>query len=394
MSKGTLDPVHGYILIEPELLKLIDLPIFQRLGRVRQLSASDIVYIGAHHTRKEHSIGAMFLAKKYGDHLFRDLPYEQRNRYNRILQIAGLYHDIGHGSYSHVWDNAVYSQIYHIPDKGHDQHRLKILKEKLTPFLTEMKIDPIEIEQVWSNSNKLFSAIIQGPVGVDRMDFIKRDTFYTATCHFGIIDIDRIVHNSAIYNCDGNQYLSYNVKVIPDIIQGLRSRLDMYLRVYLHKCVVASSILIQAMIEESSEVLDYVERTENLDKFAQTADDFILYEILSSSDPKLKIAKIYAEALYERRLPKMVSEKRIEIASPKFYPSKTLEILTRPADHVSEFKAIWRSRLLSNDFSSEFSRMNIHVFDKDSHRPFNEYWKSDVKVSTFYIERIYEYHHN
>lgn len=384
-TKGILDPIHNYIPLDTKILKLIDLPIFQRLGYIKQLTSANRVFPGAQHTRKEHSIGVSYIARKYSEHLF---PNDSRKAL--ILQIAGLFHDIGHGCYSHAFDSAIYSKIYGMFDGGHDEHRLKILKNILKEPLESINIKIEEIEEIWEDKNKVLSALIQGPLGADRMDFIKRDTTYTGTTHFGIIDIDRIVYNSTIYEKDGQQYLSYNCKIVPDIIQGLRTRLDMYLRVYLHKKVVAASILIEAMMQSSCEILNLIDRTQNLDKFLYLTDEFILNEILSHQNPKMKQSQMFAKALYLRQLPRMISEKKIKYNSRKFRHNSNMEIIGN-SDDIKDYKFIWRSRILSNDFAKDFDKLNIYIYDGSKYKLFSKYWKPDFIISEYYIERIYSY---
>ena len=390
-TKSILDSIHGMIPLNHKILSIIDLPIFQRLKYIKQLSSVYDVYISATHTRREHSIGVSHIAKKYGDHLFSNFPSEDKDKIVLILQISGLYHDVSHGPISHAWDSSVYSKIYGVLDKGHDFHRIEILNQILKKPFESIGITCEDIENVWTNKNKLLSAIIHGPVGSDRCDFIKRDAYNIGTNHFGIIDIDRVIYNSKIYEKDGNQLMSYNIKIVEDIIQGMHSRLSMYLRVYLHKKVVAAGVIIEAMIAAAADILKYVERTQDLEKFMYLTDDFVLYEILSSTDPGLKTARIYANALYSRVLPKMVSEKKIEVKNVKYLPETNVEIISPAINDIKEFKCIWRSRILSNDFCKEFAKFDIHVHENGNHMPFSEYWKPDFVVSEYYIERVYSY---
>jgi HD superfamily phosphohydrolase len=389
--KGILDGIYGFIPLSPQILSLIDLPVFQRLRHIKQLTSAQYVFMGSNHTRFEHSIGVSHLARRYGEHLFSNFPKEQKDKMTLILQISGLWHDICHCSYSHAWDSAIYSKIYGILDAGHDEHRLRLLHEVLKKPLEDLNLTCDDIENVWEEKNSLLSAVLHGPGGCDRADFIRRDTTYCNTSHFGIIDVDRIIYNSMIYEKEGKQVLSYNTKIVNDLTQGLRSRLDMYLRVYLHKKVVAAGVIIEAMINSACDILDLVGRTQDLDKFMYLTDDFVLHEILSSTDDRLAEARIYAKALYTRTLPKMISEKKIEVKNAKFLPTTNVEILTPAVNDIREFKCIWRSRILSNDFIKEFAKHDIHVYEGDKHIPFAEYYKPDFIVSDYYLERVYSY---
>ncbi len=360
------DPVHGFIPIDSELYPIIDSAIFQRLDHVRQLSAAQYVFPGAHHTRKQHCLGAMHLANLYSQSLF--------GKNNKILAMAALLHDIGHGSYSHSWDSTVYSQIYENCEKGHDKHRYKIVK-KLFPHIAD------DIIAIWQGKDMVLSAIISGPLSVDRFDFIRRDIFFTGTSHFGYLDYDRIIRNASVYKKNnGTDVLCYDEKIIPDIIQGLTTRLYMYVNVYLHKTVIAAGVLIEAAIKTSLIQCNWIERTVNLEKFIYL-NDGIINEILQSDNPELSDSKYYADRLYRRELPKMVSE----------------TISHNLANHqagitIKDDQITWVSRILSNDFCKEFSKFDIHIETNDGCVPFKEYWDEhypDHKLENYYIVRTY-----
>ncbi|MEW6070258.1 MAG: HD domain-containing protein [Candidatus Thermoplasmatota archaeon] len=107
------DPIHNYIEYD-EILekKIIDTYIFQRLRRLHQLQSARFVYPGATHTRFEHSLGTMFIASIFAENLFfcsKDIPFKEEE-FDFLLEstrLAALLHDIGHGPYSHAFDDAI-----------------------------------------------------------------------------------------------------------------------------------------------------------------------------------------------------------------------------------------------------------------------------------------------
>ncbi len=380
LSKGIKDLVHGIIPVDVALLSIIDTPIFQRLGRVKQLTSAEYVFPGARHTRKEHCMGAMFLASKYAQII-------GLNEYDKkVIEIAALLHDIGHGPYSHSWDAVVYVLLYPDVHKGHDIHRHSILYNVLNDTVSKI-VNIDDVAKVWNNNNMVLSSILQGPLGVDRMDFVKRDTLYTDTTHFGYIETARIINSTSIYTKpDGKQVLCYQEKVIPDAIQGLTSRLYMYNKVYLHKTVIAASILFEAAIQFAIEHLDLIEKTRDLHKFVYLTDS-ILDTILSSNDPRLEHSQYYIRRLYNRELPKLLSEDIIYL-SPEI---KTKHLPGINIDMINN-KITWVGRLLSNDFAAEFDKYDIHVMTKEGVIPFREYWRkcySHYQIETYYIKRVY-----
>ena len=102
------DPVHGYIYANELECKIIDSPIFQRLRGIRQLASAHLTYPGAHHTRFEHCIGSMYLAKRATVHLrSRNIIDEEKGR---ELSVAALLHDIGHGPFSHLFEEVLHEK--------------------------------------------------------------------------------------------------------------------------------------------------------------------------------------------------------------------------------------------------------------------------------------------
>lgn len=379
--KSIKDTVHGLISIDDDLMKVVDTPIFQRLGKVKQLTSAEYVFPGARHTRKEHCIGAMHLASKYAI----ALGLSPDN--DKLIKLASLLHDVAHGPYSHSWDTIVYVRLYPGVHKGHDRHRHSIIHNLIPDIFEQIGVNPDDISKIWNNQSPVLSAILQGPLGVDRMDFVSRDTLYTATTHFGFMEIDRIINNSSIHTKeDGTQVLAYHEKVIPDAIQGLTSRLYMYNKVYLHKTVIAAAILIEASLQSATDYYDFIDRTENLEQFTYL-NDSILDQILSNHALELAEARYYARRVYHRELPKLVSEDTIYL-SPENKSSHLPGITIDKENNI----ITWVGRILSNDFPREFSKHDIHVVTGNGTVSFETYWQQRYPhhpIETYYIKRVY-----
>lgn len=364
--RGINDPIHGWIKIPTKIFNIIDTPMFQRLGYVTQMTLSGKVFPGANHTRKEHSLGVMHLADEYSRHLFTDKNICQ------ILAIAGLLHDIGHGPYSHSWDRSIYHHIYPDIEKGHDEHRKTIIEKSFKTILQELGINTNDILECW-NSNKLYRAILQGPIGCDRMDFTSRDTHYSGTRHFGHYDIFRMIENSSIIETPNGSRLCYNEKIYPDIIQALDTRNKMYEQVYYHKTSVGMQLMLEQAIEETKEQLKLVERTKDLDKFVYLTDA-VLFEMMSLSQK--------AQDIYHRKFPKLQRQ--------------YIQELTQ-ARHLKESWDVeaqeWTSPIITNDYEKEFTKNEIFIYTKKQGPvPFDEYWrnqKESMKVSYWRIVRQY-----
>lgn len=365
-TRGINDPVHGWNDVPKEIYNVIDTPLFQRLGYVSQLTLSNKVFPGANNTRKEHCLGVMNLASKYSTHLQFD-DYTKK-----CMSIGGLLHDIAHGPYSHAWDRSVYSHIYPEHEKGHDEHRKVILEQKYNSILTDINIDVADVLDCLEES-KLHKAILQGPLGCDRIDFTSRDTFYTNTRHYGYYDIDRIIGNSMIINTNEGEKLCYSEKIYPDMIQALETRNKMYENIYYHKTSVALQILLEEAIEECSDKLRFVERTNNLDEFAYLTDA-VLMEMIPISETAKKV--------YERRFPK-VQDNQIIITNEGINSGTTFE------DNIYT----WTSLPLTSNFETEFTKHDIYIYTKkQGPMPFKNFWrnqKESLNITTWRLYRAY-----
>jgi hypothetical protein len=321
----------------------------QRLRWIAQLTSADHVFPGGTHNRFIHSLGAMHLAGMYMRNLFRNtkLPNESnpnlkkiwnnKKKYIQIARIAALLHDIGHGPFSHAYDRTIYKDIYGIDDGGHDIHRIIIINvTELEELIKKCGISIKDILQSWNTTNvsdvvgeasmyRLIGAVIQGPLGADRMDFILRDSYFTGTEHLGTISPQRIISNAKIHIQNPNQdhfalHLAYHNKTLSDIIQTLDGRLRMYDGVYLHKTVFSACVLIEEMMNASYTHLNLSERTLDPNKFLLVNDYTIIGEIMASTSSEMAKARYYCQRLLNRQLPKLQKEYRVS-SNTKFNPN-------------------------------------------------------------------------
>jgi HD superfamily phosphohydrolase len=295
------DTIYGWVTLKKCELKIINTPIFQRLRGIKQLSVVHYVFPGANHSRFEHSIGVLHICSKYAKHI-----YPNNKRKQQVIRIAALLHDIGHGAFSHCWDRVVYSKIYNGVEKGHDMHRFEIIRELLKDEIESCGITIEEIENVWNGNDRISKAIVNGPVGGDRLDFMKRDSHFCGTLHFGTAAVDRIIICSGITEIDGKECLYYKEKVIEDIIQALLGRSAMYRQIYWHHTVSGATLLIEEAIKLALPHLHYIERTLDLNEFVNITDDFIIGEIMTSKKEELKQSQLLLSRLKTRDIPKLV----------------------------------------------------------------------------------------
>ncbi len=301
------DPIHSYITINKEESQLIDTPYLQRMRWISQLSGVRLVFPGAQHTRLAHVLGVMHLSGLYGEHLFND--EKEGKHLIQLARLGGLLHDIGHGAFSHAYDDTVYRDIYPGNPHGHDTHRMKIIEsEFLKPFIEACGVDTKEIRQLWEGNDRVLQAITQGALGADRMDFMLRDAYFSGTTHFGSIASNRIIRNSLIADHGGVPSLHYRLKVLDDIFQSLLGRFYMYRGVYFHKASAAADIIIRKMLYAAKAPLKLVERTIDLEQYQWINEYTLLGEIMGKTGDEIKDAQYYCKRLLKRDLPKLVWE--------------------------------------------------------------------------------------
>ncbi|MCD6359277.1 MAG: HD domain-containing protein [Armatimonadetes bacterium] len=115
------DPIYNYIEINPDEIAIVDHPLLQRLRHIRQLQTTYLTYVGGEHSRFQHSLGVMHLATEFAEHLGGDEAIIKATR------MLGLLHDLGHGPYSHTFDDAIIQRSDELRKKGIKSHEDLVL---------------------------------------------------------------------------------------------------------------------------------------------------------------------------------------------------------------------------------------------------------------------------
>jgi HD superfamily phosphohydrolase len=232
------DPVYGFISIGSELIyELISHPSFQRLRFIRQLGLSDFVYPGAIHTRFHHALGAMHLMSRVMESLRRK-GVEISDQELEAAQIAILLHDIGHGPLSHTLEETLIPGVHH---ESLSYLFMKNLNREFSGALdTALKFFRNGYDR------KFFHQLISSQLDIDRLDYLKRDSFFTGVME-GTIGIDRII---AMLNVHNDQ-LVVEEKGIFSIESFLHARRLMYWQVYLHKTAVSAERMLVNIIRRA-----------------------------------------------------------------------------------------------------------------------------------------------
>jgi HD superfamily phosphohydrolase len=311
------DPIYGFIAIPNALIfDLIEHPYFQRLRRVSQMGLSYLVYPGAHHTRFHHAIGAMYLMQK-AVRVLRFKGIEISDDEEMAVYIAILLHDIGHGAFSHALEHSIVTGI------SHETISLKFMEELNNDFNGQLTL---AITIFKGNYNRKFlHQLISSQLDMDRLDYLKRDSFYTGVSE-GNVNSERLI---AMLNVK-DEALVVEEKGIYSVEKFIVARRLMYWQVYLHKTgIVAENILVKILkrakeLVESgvdlsgSFVLKYFLKNKidksnfdlsTLKKFAKLDDYDVLSAIKDWANNEDKVLSSLSEMLIDRKLMKVEIQK-------------------------------------------------------------------------------------
>lgn len=306
------DPIYGFISLEGGLIfSLIEHAYFQRLRRVQQLGLTHFVYPGAVHTRFQHAIGAMHLMSLAID-IIRSKGHAISEAEAEASKIAILLHDIGHGPFSHSLEKNIISDISH---------------EELSLFFMEV------LNQEFNNNldlaisifcnkyhKKFLFQLISSQLDVDRLDYLRRDSFYTGVTE-GIVASERIIKMLEVV--DDN--LVVESKGIYSVEKFLIARRLMYWQVYFHKTVIiAENLLISifnrikylyysGLYQSTNKYLEYFftnktynNNNELILNFSKIDDYDIINEIKHSCYSTDKILSHLSNSFLNRHLPKII----------------------------------------------------------------------------------------
>ncbi|MBO9700971.1 MAG: HD domain-containing protein [Sporocytophaga sp.] len=342
------DPVYGFITIPGSFIfDIIEHPYFQRLRRIKQLGLTDLVYPGALHTRFHHALGAMHLMGMALNRL-RSRGHQISEEEKEAALAAILLHDIGHGPFSHALEKTLLSHIAH-------EKLSYLIMEKLNKEFNG-KLD-LTIKMFLNlYERKFFHQLISSQLDMDRMDYLKRDSFFTGVME-GTIGADRIIKMLDIVDDE----LVVEEKGIYSIENFLSSRRLMYWQVYLHKTTVCAEKMLIQIIRRAqhlsltgenlfaSEALNvFLQQKITLEDFTQnhhylqaftSLDDYDLWGAIKIwKNHKDPVLSLLCNQLLERKL------FRIEISRTQFEEEKIEQLrkevvknLGLPEEHSEYF---------------------------------------------------------
>jgi HD superfamily phosphohydrolase len=330
------DPIYGYITLYEHERKIIDTPSFQRLRRIKQLPSAHYIYPGATHTRFSHSLGVMHLSGLFVEHLLE--PYKKEGllqdeflHYFFIVRLWGLTHDLGHGPFSHTFDEVVLEEM----GMNHEYMSSKIVKEDediagvidkelkeydisvktLSEYLGKSREEWSEDKRIGNteHSETAFYYILKGFYSTDIIDYLLRDNLYTGA-GYGNFDWQRLIVSSHLIRKE----IALETKARDAFDAFLLSRLFSFNTIYYHRWSRVVDHLIKIFLIKAKEKIDFATYVNDVKEYRQLDEQSIFYL------PELKDIQ-EREMLLNRVIPfRQVDEKRIPVKELLFLEEKDL----------------------------------------------------------------------
>ncbi|HJM00856.1 MAG TPA: HD domain-containing protein [Nitrosopumilus sp.] len=293
-----IDPIHDFIRVYDYELPIIDSSLFQRLRRIKQLSGAHLTYPSAQHSRFEHSLGVMHIATEAG------FALNEKGFLNsddvQVLRLAALLHDIGHGPFSHLFEEVIQEKKISHEDYG----KKIILNSEIGDILSKTGFDKKLITQIAFGESKFqyLNEIVSGALSADMMDYLLRDGYFTGAEH-AKVDHKRITQSLNIHK----KKIALERSALYSFESMMHSRYQMFKAVYFHKTVRAAEVMLIQALRLSDNEFGFTSL--NLNEYVKLTDEFVLSSIVTSNSSKLKQAKQLAEDYQNRKLLKCVFER-------------------------------------------------------------------------------------
>lgn len=362
------DPIYGFITIPYDIIfDLIEHPYFQRLRRIKQLGLTHMVFPGALHTRFHHAMGTMHLMSKAIE-VIRSKGHEITEEEAQGVSIAILLHDIGHGPFSHALEHSLVNGVSHEEISTFFMNALnKEFKGKLDLAL-----------QIFRNEykKKFLHQLVSSQLDMDRLDYLKRDSFYSGVSE-GVISTDRIITMLTVKD----DALAIEEKGIYSIEKFIIARRLMYWQVYLHKTVLSAENLLIKILKRAKELAandidlfgtpalkEFLYNAHNLTSFNSNPNLLKTFAELDDTDilVSIKVWKTHSDNTLSTLCKMMVNRDLYKIQlQPKRFEKSTIDALNIkvakklniPQNEVNYF--VFQDNVVNDAYNPKMDKINI-----------------------------------
>ncbi|XP_029362786.1 deoxynucleoside triphosphate triphosphohydrolase SAMHD1-like [Echeneis naucrates] len=409
------DPIHGHVELHPLLVKMINTPQFNRLRYIKQMAGAYFVFPGACHNRFEHSIGVAHLAGELIHTLQQNQPeLGITDRDKLCVQIAGLCHDLGHGPFSHLFDQMFISKAR--PDKKweHEENSVKMLdymvrQNQLEPMMKEYGLklpEDMEVIKEMIRGKKpedrgegrnegrpqerlfLYEIVANKTNGidVDKFDYFARDCH-----HLGIqnhFDHLRFFRSARVIKCpDGLMHICSRDKEVHNLYAMFYARCSFHRKACQHKTnKLIETMITDAFLKANKHIMTegsggksycLSEAIDDMQAYTKLTDR-VFEDILFSSSEQLRDAKNILHRVITRDLYKCVGKLETGTKFPQ----------ERISGWKEEVESLWKNSfgetkdwLKAEDFTFVAVKLDYGMKDKDPIGEVFFYSKSDNKTA-------------
>ncbi len=365
------DPIHGAITVGTDELAVLDHPFVQRLRNIRATGFSHLAFPGATHTRYSHSIGAMHLAGQAFDQAYRDFPFPDdrlRARFRSLVRIAALCHDLGHAPFSHSTEFAMPElSSLHVPfyprslDRArratHEDYTIAILASaslaatigKKFPFTAahvaslispDVPTDTDFFVVAGLDHRRILSQLISSELDVDRLDYLRRDSYYTGT-RYGQVDAEWILGNLSAQIIDDEVTLALDSRAIYAFDHFLLARHHQYLMVYFHHKSVVYEEMLKRYVSAASSTWRI---PADLDEYLRVDDIALEYHLRQVDNPWAR--RITESRPYKRVVEKHGTPEQVDLTVEKdrLFDAGVGVIYTSSTGKLSRYEVVGKKR--------------------------------------------------
>ncbi|WP_425399789.1 HD domain-containing protein [Aeoliella sp.] len=245
--------------LTPRVRRLIDTPAFRRLSDVSQLGLVRMVYPGAGHSRFEHSLGVYRVALDFLERLASDARFGEvvTTRQAECFLLAALLHDIGHYPFCHPLEDIALESVVHHESTARQAISTGCVADALSE---DWNVDPAQVAdliegRVDTPGERVVRSMLSGPIDVDKVDYLARDSMHCGVPYGRNFDQRRLV-SSLCLNAAGDRIaVTEKGKTAAELM--VFARYVMFSEVYWHHAVRSATAMLQRAVFELEQQLDW-----------------------------------------------------------------------------------------------------------------------------------------